>query len=199
MGYNYKEETIKAYDNSAEIYAKKFKDLLELDRRSEFLEFLRLLKGNKILDLGCGAGEHSLYFKQKGLEVTAIDLSEQMIKLTKEKGINAIKMDIEDLKFSSDTFDGIWAVSSLIHVDKGRIADVVVKLRKILRKDGIMFVCLTEGKGEGLKIDETGKRFFSYWEKESALKEFQDDFEILTFERVEARGRVFLQMFLKKR
>ena len=36
---------------------------------------LQLVKG-KILDVGCGAGSHSLYLQEKGFEVTAIDISE---------------------------------------------------------------------------------------------------------------------------
>ena len=35
---------------------------------------LKLAKG-KILDVGCGAGSHSLYLQQKGFDVTAIDIS----------------------------------------------------------------------------------------------------------------------------
>lgn len=34
----------------------------------------------KILDLGAGAGEYSLYFAKKGFDVTAVELAENNVK-----------------------------------------------------------------------------------------------------------------------
>lgn len=43
----------------------------------------------KILDVGCGAGSHSLYLQQeKKLETTAIDVSEKAIEICKLRGVN---------------------------------------------------------------------------------------------------------------
>jgi SAM-dependent methyltransferase len=66
---------------------------------------LQLCKG-KILDVGCGAGSHSLYLQEKGFGVTAIDISENAIKACKLRGIkNARFQNILDLE--NDTFDTI--------------------------------------------------------------------------------------------
>ena len=43
---------------------------------------LQLAKG-KILDVGCGAGSHSLFLQEKGFEVTAVDISENAIQTCK--------------------------------------------------------------------------------------------------------------------
>jgi len=40
------------------------------------------LKGKRVLDLGCGLGEASVYFAKKGAIVTASDLSPQMLEFT---------------------------------------------------------------------------------------------------------------------
>jgi len=41
----------------------------------------------KILDIGCGAGSHSLYVQQKGYNVTALDISKGAIEVCKLRGI----------------------------------------------------------------------------------------------------------------
>lgn len=67
---------------------------------------LELAKG-KILDIGCGAGSHSLYLQnQRKLEVTAIDISTNAVKASKLRGLkNAFIQDI--LTFKNETFDSI--------------------------------------------------------------------------------------------
>jgi SAM-dependent methyltransferase len=66
---------------------------------------LQLCKG-KILDVGCGAGSHSLYLQNElQLEVTAIDISAQAIKACELRGLKNIKtqdvLTIENQKFDT--------------------------------------------------------------------------------------------------
>ena len=69
-------------------------------------EALQLAKG-KILDVGCGAGSHSLYLQEKGLEVTSIDISENAIKACALRGVqNAQVQNVLDLD-PKDKFDTI--------------------------------------------------------------------------------------------
>ena len=64
---------------------------------------LQLSRG-EILDIGAGAGSHSLYLQQKGLEVTALDASEGAIKCCKERGVkNTVHSSIQD--YSGTKFD----------------------------------------------------------------------------------------------
>ncbi|WP_417444477.1 class I SAM-dependent methyltransferase [Joostella sp.] len=71
-----------------------YKDMPPLER-----EALKKSFGN-VLDIGCGAGSHSLYLQEiKKLSVTAIDISEGAIKIAKERGVkNVIQKDIFQLK-----------------------------------------------------------------------------------------------------
>ncbi len=67
---------------------------------------LQLAKG-KILDVGCGAGSHSLYLQEKGLEVTSIDISENAIKACALRGVqNAQVQNVLDSN-SNEKFDTI--------------------------------------------------------------------------------------------
>ena len=67
---------------------------------------LQLAKG-KILDIGCGAGSHSLYLQnEKKLEVTSIDISKNAVKACQLRGLkNAKVLNVLDLE--NETFDTI--------------------------------------------------------------------------------------------
>ncbi len=57
-------------------------------------------------------------FSQLGYNVTAIDLSERFVRLTKERIQTATvkKMDMRDLEFPQASFDGLWASFTLLHI-----------------------------------------------------------------------------------
>src|ERR1041385_8056420 len=94
----YKEITRDAYNSLSEQYARRFSNLTDLLRRREFARFAELVKGKKVLDIGCGSGDHAAYFSAKGFAVDAIDISEEMVALARGKGIDARVADIESLE-----------------------------------------------------------------------------------------------------
>ncbi len=59
----------------------------------------------RILDIGCGAGSHSLWLQEKGFQVKAIDISEGAIQVAKARGVqnaeNAHLLDISEEKFDT--------------------------------------------------------------------------------------------------
>lgn len=68
-------------------------------------EALKICKG-KVLDVGCGAGSHSLYLQNEmKLEVISIDISENAIKTCKLRGLKNARvqniLDIENEKFDT--------------------------------------------------------------------------------------------------
>ncbi|WP_333876956.1 class I SAM-dependent methyltransferase [Flavobacterium sp.] len=77
-----------------------YNDMPKIEKKA-----LQLAKG-KILDVGCGAGSHSLYLQQKGFEVTAIDISQNTIKACQLRGVkNARTQHL--LELENESFDTI--------------------------------------------------------------------------------------------
>lgn len=148
-----KEITISSYNKTAEEY---YKLVSKFELLPEVAAFVNLVKNKgTILDLGCGPGHHSKYFSNIGFKVTGVDLSEEMIEIAKRVSPNSDFqiMDILELNSNKDSFDGIWASASLLHIPKNRIKSVLIKLNEILTNQGILYISLKEGKGSELFSD----------------------------------------------
>lgn len=66
---------------------------------------MQLVKG-RVLDVGCGAGRHSLYLQKKGFDVLGIDVSPLAIEVCKLRGLKKAKiMSIEAVDFNPNSFD----------------------------------------------------------------------------------------------
>ena len=65
--------------------------------------------GGRILDIGCGAGRHSIYLQQKGFDVTGIDNSPGAIKVCKLRGLKKafVRPVAEIHKFKPNSFDTV--------------------------------------------------------------------------------------------
>jgi len=68
---------------------------------------IRFAKG-RVLDIGCGAGRHSLFLQAKGLEATGVDISPLAIRVCRARGLrDARLMSIDDVGPSLGKFDTI--------------------------------------------------------------------------------------------
>lgn len=102
---------------------------------------LQLAKG-KILDVGCGAGSHSLYLQEKGLEVTSIDISENAIKACALRGVqNAQVQNVLDLD-PKDKFDSILLLmnGTGIFGTLDQTSKYLQKLKSLLAPNGQILV-----------------------------------------------------------
>lgn len=87
----------------AETYFSDYKNWDDLDKKA-----IKYAQG-RILDIGCGAGRHSLYLQKHGFMVTGIDNSPLSIKIAKQRGLKrAFVRSIDDIgAFKADSFDSI--------------------------------------------------------------------------------------------
>jgi SAM-dependent methyltransferase len=83
---------IRANDFSAATYFSDYADWDPLERKA-----IRLAYG-RVLDIGCGAGRHSLYLQDRGFEVTAIDASPLSVRVARLRGLRRAKvMSIDEI------------------------------------------------------------------------------------------------------
>lgn len=157
--------TISYYDNNAEKY---FFETSNANMQTSYDLFLKnIKKGSYILDFGCGSGRDSKYFLNNGYRVKAIDASKEMCTLASTNIMQeVIHSEFKDLN-DKNTFDGIWACASLLHISKKELLIVIKKMIEALKEEGYMYISLKNGTGE--EIDSKG-RFYSYYTK----KEFDD-------------------------
>lgn len=98
---------------------------------------LQLAKG-KVLDVGCGAGSHSLYLQEeRNLDVTAIDISVYAIEACKLRGIRKAKVqDVMQLK--DEKYDTILLLMNGAGMC-GRLKNMgtfLLKLKSLLNENG---------------------------------------------------------------
>jgi len=200
---DYKSETKRAYDSYAEKFDEHYGNFFE----QHFLPtgvpdaFLVHLSGKKILDLGSGPGNHALYFKRKGLDVLCVDISEEMIRLCKEKWLKAEVMDMENLTLPEKSFDGVWANTSFLHIPKSRIPTVAADVARILKPSGILHVAVREGKEETFEENEKypgTRRFFSDFQDEEIRSLFGAHFEVLRFLKLKMKTKYTFLNYLMR-
>jgi len=68
---------------------------------------MQFVKG-RVLDVGCGAGRHSLHLQKNGLDVLGIDVSPLAIKVCRLRGLKKTRvMSIEEMNFKPSSFDSV--------------------------------------------------------------------------------------------
>lgn len=143
------------------------------NERKTFLNYLEQANSRRLLEVGAGPGKDSLYFKEQGLHTFSTDVSPEMVKLCKEKGLEAAVMSFYDLKFPDEHFDSVYALNCLLHVPKTDIENVLLEIKRVLKPEGLFYLGVYGGENhEGVWEEDpyTPKRFFSFYE-DGALKD----------------------------
>lgn len=125
-------------------YKKKVKSE-DKDHRHIERFLLMLQPGQSVLDVGAGTGalaEEMTELHQ--LKVTAIDVSEEMIKLAKKERpkLSYLKMDMRSLAFPPKSFDAIFANYSLIHILDDDVPDTLKGFARVIKPKGCLYLAL---------------------------------------------------------
>ena len=139
-------------------------DLFEIPA---LLSMMPDLKGKRVLDLGCGYGEHCKMFVDRGAErVVGIDISKKMLEIAKTENsdpkIEYRNMPMENLNALNETFD--VAVSSLALHYVEDFYGVAKSIYHLLDRDGIFLfsqehpLVTCHSKGSRWTKDENGQK-----------------------------------------
>lgn len=110
----------KGYDSWYETKLGKFVDSVEKELIEELAEFNDT---ESVLDIGSGTGTYAIWMAEKGLNVTAIDQSEQMMIIAKKKAteknlnINWRIGDAHSIPFNDESFDLVVSVTAIEFMD----------------------------------------------------------------------------------
>lgn len=126
-----------------------FESTFSVDMTELYQPFLRYLaKDASILDLGCGSGRDTLAFKNKGYQVSATDYSKELVE--KARWLTGIDIRFESFYDLSELnqYDGIWACASLLHCERKRLVEVLEKILKALKVNGICYMSFKYDEGD---------------------------------------------------
>jgi len=163
--------TIATYDKYAQVYDEEVIEFWEHFPAAFIDEFIAKLPepGKRILNLGSGSGRDALLLRDHGLGVVCVDASEAMIAITKRLGFESYRQTFADLRFPAQSFDGVWAYTSLIHVPKTEVVQAVKTIHALLKPGGAFAVGAIEGETAGMierKTMPQAARYFKYYARE---------------------------------
>lgn len=135
------------------------------------LELLGDVRGEKVLDAGCGGGFYSLWLSERGAKVWGIDGSEEMIKIAEEKASRKMLDtefsigDVTDLRTEDGVFDLV--LSTLVLMEVKELDKAVGELVRVTKNMGDIVISIQH------PILTAGD-----WERESGQKLFRkmDDY-----------------------
>ena len=152
----YEKQKVYEIFSRAEDYPKKVETFLKKN-----------IKGEKILDAGCGSGKFLPLLEELSNTYIGIDLSEEQIKKAKTKTnkSNSILQvgDLEKLNFSDNSFDFIvsaWVLGTVILEEKRE--KVIQELKRVLKTDGTIYLIENDSTGEFEKLRGHIKRTKDY-------------------------------------
>jgi SAM-dependent methyltransferase len=99
------------------------------------------IRGRRVLDFGCGAGENALLLARRGARVVGVDISESLIEIARRR-LRANGLDgraefvvgsAHDLPFSRDAFDVVLGIAILHHLD---LMAASREIHRVLRPEG---------------------------------------------------------------
>ena len=195
-----KNQTIQYYDQNAADFVENTRNVDFHVMQDEFIEGLPA--GAKILDLGCGSGRDTKYFLEHGYRVDAIDGSAELCALASEYTGIPVKCQMFQELDASEVYDGIWACSSILHLEQTELRSVLKKMANALRPDGWIYTSFKYGEFEGMR---NGRYFTDFtW---SSFQRFIRDTESLSIEESWVTGDVrpgreeekWLNLLLQKR
>lgn len=154
-------DSVQFYNDNAKFYVNSIESADISEQLQSFLKYIP--KGGKILDGGCGTGRDSLHMFKQGYDVIAFDASEKMADIAaKNTGLDISVNTFEEIELPKNYFNGIWCMSSLLHVHRDDMSNVLNKLYDSLKHGGY-FYCTYKLRNSDF---EDGGRYFTCYDEQ---------------------------------
>lgn len=95
----------------------------------------------RVLDAGCGAGRHSIYLQERGLDVTGIDNSPLAIEISRKRGLKkAVEMAVEKIRPGPEKFGTILMLGNNFGLfqDAKKMKKMLSAMYKITTGDAVI-------------------------------------------------------------
>jgi SAM-dependent methyltransferase len=112
-------------------------------------------KPGHVLDVGCGPGHVSRYLRDRGVDVSGLDLSEGMLARARRLNpdITFVHGDMTALADPDGSWAGIVAFYSLIHIPRAEVVRGLTGLKRVLRPGGLLLMAFHIG-DEDLHVED---------------------------------------------
>lgn len=182
-------ELIKStYDSIASSYQETYSEIDAMDRTKYWKVFTEICKGKRVLDMGCGDGDGTLFLLKKRNIPIGIDFSHAMIEIAnkKSKDIEWVEGDICNCPFSDSFFSGIVLSYTINHLTDEMLIMVKEEIDRLLDKEGTLLLAFHVGEGEEIikdPVDENLEIYYHYYTKERITDVFNNYLELAYFQR----------------
>ncbi len=135
MGKKKLYNSAKGYDLYASSYDENFMYLNSFEKTS-VEKLLGDLKGKRVLDIGCGTGRIIQMLRERGAEIVAFDISEEMLGIVNRKfpNIECVVGDSDELPFEDESFDLVLGLFWIVHL--GDLRASFDEVYRVLKKGG---------------------------------------------------------------
>lgn len=97
--------------------------------------------GQVVLDLGCGTGEDAVRLAKAGVRVRAIDASPEMVRIARDRGVDAEVRPIEQIGLLSERFDGVLSNFGALNCVTD-LESLRERLAHLVRPGGYLAICI---------------------------------------------------------
>ncbi len=104
--------------------------------KQNLIPYIKSVANKKVLDAGAGTGRISKRLADAGADVTALDISPEMLAILnkKNKNIETVEGDLENMPFENETFDMVFSSLALVHLKK--LEPFLDECYRVLKDDG---------------------------------------------------------------
>lgn len=118
----------------------------QLAKKRHIASKLKLERGNKILDIGCGWGGLALYLARTAeIDVTGLTLSVEQQGVAAQRAkddqlSDTVRFRLQDYRDETDEYDRIVSVGMFEHVGRRNYREFFSKAERLLKDDGVMLL-----------------------------------------------------------